>query len=150
MGIALLLHVFGAVVWVGGMFFAYLVLRPSAGEALEPPPRLTLWSSVLRRFFNWVWLAVALLLVSGFYMTWKLGGTGAPLYVYLMMAVGIIMMLIFAHAFFAPFKRLGAGVASQDWKAAGAALNQIRILVAVNLFLGLIVIATATLGKAGL
>jgi uncharacterized membrane protein len=25
------LHVLAVVVWVGGMFFAYLVLRPSAG-----------------------------------------------------------------------------------------------------------------------
>lgn len=143
-------HVLGAVVWVGGMFFAYMALRPAAGEALEPPQRLKLWSGTLRRFFNWVWFAVVLLLASGFYLTYQLGGFNAPAYVYFMMAIGIVMMLIFAHVFFAPFKRLKRGVESQDWKAAGAALNQIRILVAVNLFLGLIVIATATLGKAGL
>jgi uncharacterized membrane protein len=29
MGIALALHVLSAVVWVGGMFFAYLCLRPA-------------------------------------------------------------------------------------------------------------------------
>ena len=143
-------HVLGTVIWVGGMFFAYMALRPAAGEALEAPQRLRLWNGTLRRFFNWVWFAVALLLASGFYLTYLRGGVNAPAYVYFMMSFGITMMLIFAHVFFAPFKRLKRGVESQDWKAAGAALNQIRILVAVNLFLGLIVIAIATLGKAGL
>ncbi|MGH8742897.1 MAG: CopD family protein [Burkholderiales bacterium] len=132
------------------MFFAYMALRPAAGESLEAPQRLRLWNGTLRRFFNWVWFAVALLLASGFFLTYLRGGVNAPVYVYFMMSLGIAMMLIFAHVFFAPFKRLKRGVGSQDWKAAGAALNQIRILVAVNLFLGLIVIAIGTLGKAGL
>jgi uncharacterized membrane protein len=145
-----LFHVLGAIVWVGGMFFAYVVLRPSAGEILEPPQRLSLWAKTLGRFFIWVWLIVALILVSGIYMTYLLGGANAPTYVFWMMGAGILMMLIFAHVFFAPFKRLKRGVALQDWKAAGIALNQVRILVAVNLFLGLVVVATATLGKASL
>ena len=36
----LFLHVAGVVVWVGGMFFAYVCLRPRAASQLEPPPRL--------------------------------------------------------------------------------------------------------------
>jgi uncharacterized membrane protein len=35
------LHVLAVVVWVGGMFFAYMVLRQSAGP-LEPEARLRL------------------------------------------------------------------------------------------------------------
>lgn len=42
------LHVLAAVVWVGGMFFAWMVLRPAAVTALEPPARLRLWSAVFR------------------------------------------------------------------------------------------------------
>jgi len=38
------LHVLAAVVWVGGMFFAWMVLRPAAVSALQPPERLMLWS----------------------------------------------------------------------------------------------------------
>ena len=34
----------------------------------------------------------------------------------------------------------------QDWPAAGAAMNRIRILVAINLALGALTIAVATLG----
>ena len=31
MAVGIPLHTLAAVIWVGGMFFAYLILRPSAG-----------------------------------------------------------------------------------------------------------------------
>ena len=43
MAIAITLHVIAAILWVGGMFFAWMVLRPVAAGQLEPPARLTLW-----------------------------------------------------------------------------------------------------------
>ena len=49
--VSLALHSLSAVLWVGGMFFAHQVLRPAVA-ALEPGPRLTLWSRVLGRFFG--------------------------------------------------------------------------------------------------
>ncbi len=45
------LHLLAAVVWVGGMFFAWMILRPAAVDILEPPARLRLWLSVFKRFF---------------------------------------------------------------------------------------------------
>ena len=74
MKIALLFHVLEIVVWVGGMFFAYLALRPAAALLLEPPQRLALWQDTLRRFFNWVWLAIAFVLGSGLWMFFRMGG----------------------------------------------------------------------------
>ena len=65
--IALALHLFGGVVWVGGMFAAYMCLRPAAGP-LEPPQRLTLWRAFFARFLPWVWVSVVLLLVSGYWI----------------------------------------------------------------------------------
>jgi len=147
MGVTRLLHVLGVVVWVGGMFFAYLALRPVVAQQLEPPQRLKLWQGVLQRFFFWVWLAVALILGSGSYMMWQSGGVNALLHIYTMMMLGLLMMLIFAHVYFAPFRRLQRSIAAQDWATAGAALNQIRIMVAINLTLGLITIAVAALGQ---
>lgn len=147
MKIAVFFHVLGVVVWVGGMFFAYMALRPAAAQLLEPPQRLALWQETLRRFFNWVWLAVALVLASGLWMLLRMGGfAGAPAYVYIMLLLGLVMIVIFAHVFFAPFKRLTANVAAKDWKAAGAALNEIRKRVALNLALGLLTITVATAG----
>ena len=147
MAVAKLLHILGVVVWVGGMFFAYLALRPVVAQQLEPPQRLKLWQGVLQRFFFWVWLAVALILGSGSYRMWQLGGVNAPLYIYVMMLTGLIMVLIFVHVYFAPFRRLQRSITAQDWTTAGAALSRIRIMVAANLTLGLITIAVAAFGQ---
>lgn len=142
------LHVLGVTVWVGGMFFAYLALRPAAAALLEPALRLPLWQATLARFFRWVWISIVLLLLSGFAMIHVLGGFRiAGIHVHAMLAIGVAMMLIFAHVFFAAYKRLTRGVMAKDWPTAGAALNQIRKLVGLNLILGLITISVALLGR---
>ncbi len=138
------LHVLSVVIWVGGMFFAYMALRPVAAERLEPPQRLNLWEGVFSRFFPWVWLCVALILGSGLFMMARLGRPPVP--VMAMFGLGFLMMLLFAHVYFAPFKRLKRAVAAQDWPAGGAALAQLRRLIGVNLSLGLITVAVAVLG----
>jgi uncharacterized membrane protein len=146
--IAFLLHVLGVVIWVGGMFFAYMALRPAAVQTLEPPHRLPLWAATFDRFFPWVWLSVVAILGSGLYLIAQYGGFGAVgLYVHAMFGLGIVMMLIFGHVYFAPYQKLKRGVAAQEWKAAGAALSQIRTLVGINLSIGLVTIAVVLLGK---
>ncbi|MBU1397191.1 MAG: CopD family protein [Gammaproteobacteria bacterium] len=148
MNVSLLLHVLGVVVWVGGMFFAYMALRPVAASVLEPPQRLTLWSGVFGKFFPWVWASVALILLTGLHMLVKVGGMAAPHYAMTMLALGVVMMLIFAHVFFAPYTKLKRAVAAQNWKAGGAALAQIRMLIGINLSLGLLTIAVVFVGRA--
>ena len=147
MNLSLLLHVLGVVVWVGGMFFAYMALRPVAASVLEPPQRLTLWAGVFARFFPWVWASVVLILLTGLHMLAVLGGLGAPHYLLTMLVIGLVMMAIYLHVFFAPYARLKRAVAQQDWKAGGAALGQIRRLIGINLSLGLITIAVVFLGR---
>lgn len=146
--VALIAHILAAVVWVGGMFFAHQALRPAAG-ALEPELRLTLWSRVLGRFFAWVFAAIVLLLASGFGMVLGLYGGFARigLYIQLMMGLGILMMLLFLHLYFAPWRRFRAAVARQNWAEGGRQLTQIRMLVAVNLVLGLVVVAIGGSGR---
>jgi uncharacterized membrane protein len=145
--IARFLHVLGALVWVGGMFFAYMALRPAAAQ-LQPPERLKLWGETLRRFFLWVWISVAAMLGSGLWMIALFGGFGAVgAHVHVMFALGIVMMLIFAHVYFGPYRRLVRLVAQDNWKSAGAALGQIRKLVAINLVLGIVTVAAGTLGR---
>ncbi len=148
MTVAITLHILSAVIWVGGMFFAYMVLRPVAGTLLEPPTRLPLWSEVFGRFFPWVWLSVILLLVTGFWIISIYGGMGnVGMHIHTMLLLGLIMMLIFMHLFFSPYKKLKRNVASQDWQAAGSNLNTIRRLVGINLVIGLIVVVIATGGR---
>ena len=148
MRIALFLHLFGVAVWVGGMFFAYMALRPVAATVLEPPQRLCVWAGVFGKFFPWVWISVGLILASGLYMLMQLGGASAPSYALTMLVLGVVMMLLFAHVFFAPYKKLKRAVAEQAWPAGGAALGQIRLLIGINLSLGLITLAVGTLGRA--
>ena len=146
--IAVILHALSAVVWVGGMFFAHQALRPAA-VVLEPGPRLMLWAHVLGRFFAWVIGAVVLLLVSGFAMVFDVFGGfgGVGLYIQLMMGIGIVMMLLFFHLYFAPWRRFQAAVGRQDWAEGGRQLGQIRSIVTLNLILGLIVVGIGASGR---
>jgi uncharacterized membrane protein len=145
--VALILHALSAVVWVGGMFFAHQVLRP-ASAALDPRPRLLLWSRVLGRFFAWVIVAIVLLLASGYTMVFAVfGGFGTVgLYVNLMQGIGILMILLFFHLYFAPWRRFRLAVAREDWAEGGRQLGQIRMIVTINLVLGLVVVAIASSG----
>lgn len=147
MNLSLLLHVLGVVVWVGGMFFAYMALRPVAASVLEPPARLTLWSGVFDRFFPWVWVSVVLILLTGLHMLMQMGGLAAPHHALSMLVLGVVMMLIFGHVYFSPYRSLKRAVSAQDWKAGGAALGRIRQLVGTNLALGLLTIAVVFLGR---
>jgi uncharacterized membrane protein len=142
------LHVLAAVAWVGGMFFAYLVLRPSAGP-LEPAIRLGLWQRVFRRFFPWVWASIAVLLISGYAMLFlRFGGfAGAAPHINVMQVTGILMMLLFFHLFFVPWRRFSHAVETGSLQDAAASLNQIRRVVAINLVLGLITVAVGASGR---
>jgi uncharacterized membrane protein len=145
---ALIVHALSAVVWVGGMFFAHQALRPGAA-ALEPGPRLLLWSRVLGRFFSWVIAAIVLLLASGYALVFEVfGGLGrVGLHVNLMQGIGILMMLLFFHLYFARWRRFRVALAREDWAEGGRQLGQIRLIVTINLVLGLIVVAIGSSGR---
>ncbi len=134
-----LLHVLATVVWVGGMFFAHLCLRPAAVATLEPPQRLALWRGVFGRFFQWVWSAVILLIVTGMALlqSWGGGITTVPPHVHVMAGIGYLMAAIYGYIYFVPYASFKREVVAGDWTSAGATLNRIRVLVGSNLTLGL-------------
>jgi uncharacterized membrane protein len=148
MALLIALHVLAAVVWVGGMFFAYMVLRPSAGP-LEPESRLALWHRVFHRFFPWVWMAIIVLLASGYGMMSRyFGGFAvAGLYINVMQGIGIVMMLLFMHLFFVPWRHFSKAVATKHFTEAGKHLGHMRLIVATNLALGLITIIVGASGR---
>jgi uncharacterized membrane protein len=143
--IALSVHVLGIIIWVGGMFFAHQALRPAIAEVLKPPQRLSLWVATFKRFFVWVWIAIVLVLVSGLWMISLY--PQIPIFMHIMLGLGIIMMLIFLHVFFAPYKKLKQAVAEERWADGAKALAQIRTLVGINLSIGLITTVVAMAGK---
>jgi len=146
---SLVLHLLSAVVWVGGMFFAYMFLRPVAATQLEPPARLQLWVGVFQRFFPFVWLSILFLPLTGYMMLFDIWGSmkATPLSIHIMNGLGIVMILIYLHVYFAPFKRLKEAVAKQDWPEGGRNLNIIRKMVGINTMIGLIVIIVASAGR---
>jgi uncharacterized membrane protein len=146
MRIALWLHILAIVVWVGGMFFAHVALRPAVA-VLPPPVRLPLVTATLATFFRWVAIAVVIIIVTGFLMIFARGGfAGVGAYVHLMTALGLVMASIYGFIVAVPFPRARAAVAANAWETAGLALIQVRRLVGVNLILGLVTLTVAILG----
>ena len=141
------IHVLSIIVWVGGMAFAHLFLRPAVAQ-LEPAVRLRLMHDVLGRFFKAVLVASLLALASGLWMLGRVakqvvqsgGSFDMPLAWTVMTVLGLAMVAIFMHIRFALYKRLGRAVAASEWGAAGAALAQTRKWVLVNLCLGVLVV----------
>lgn len=148
MGISLALHIISVIFWVGGMFFAHMILRPAAVAELEPPVRLKVWRHVFNRFFPWVWAAIVITPITGILLLAPYGGfLQAPLYIHIMTIVGSLMILIFLYVYFMPFNNLKNYIDEQDIPSAAGQLNKIRSLVGTNIILGIITVMIATVGK---
>ena len=139
----LAVHILSAVLWVGGMFFALMVMRPALAM-LEPAQRLALHVPVLRRFLLVIWHAMPLILITGFLMVFGLYGGFAhlPWAVNLMMLGGIVMAIVFLILFFGPWRVMRAAPAP-------APLDRIRRLITINLWLGVVTIVLGALGHFG-
>jgi uncharacterized membrane protein len=86
--------------------------------------------------------------VTGVGLTVPFGGfAGSGPYIHAMTGLGVVMILIFLHVFFAPFKRIKRCLDSGDIAGAAKALNQIRMLVGLNTLIGIVTIFVATAGK---
>jgi uncharacterized membrane protein len=142
-GWVLAVHVLCAVLWVGGMFFAYVVLRPSL-SVLEPMQRIALHTQVFRRFFLIVWHAMPLILISGFTVLYGFygGPANVPWNINVMMLLGLIMSAVFLVVFFGPYARFRR---TTDRATTTASIERIRKLIGVNLVLGIIVVVVAFL-----
>jgi uncharacterized membrane protein len=142
-GWVLAVHVLCAVIWVGGMFFAYVVLRPSL-SVLEPIQRIALHTQIFRRFFLIVWHVMPLILLSGFAALFGLfgGPATAPWNISVMMLLGLIMSAIFLMIVFGPYARFRR---STDRTTIVASMDRIRKLIAVNLVLGIVTVVVALL-----
>ena len=139
------LHLLAALVWVGGMFFAWMVLRPAIIAALEGPSRLKVWVQVFPRFFVWVWAAVIVLPTTGIGMI-QLNFTSfetAPRYVQIMMGLYVVMVALFLRIHSLQLPELQRAVEAEQWSEGVAALGRIRRLVGINLIIGLAVVVIA-------
>ncbi|MEQ8586246.1 MAG: CopD family protein [Thalassobaculaceae bacterium] len=149
MTVLLALHIVAATIWVGGMFFAYVVLRPAVAGIEPPPERVKLWRRVFDRFFTYVSLSVLALLASGYGMLFiGFGGfAGAGAYIHIMHLTGLVMFLAYGHLRFAAWPKFRKAVDADDFEQAGRRLGLIRKIVAVNLALGWITVIVGSTGR---
>lgn len=143
--LVVLIHLLAVIVWVGGMFFAHVCLRPVAAAQLPPPQRLPLLTAVLGRFFVAVGVALLLLWGNGL-VRFAQVGAAIPPHWHAMLGLGSVMTVIFAVIVLRFYRPLRAAVAAQDWPQAGKAMNSIRVLVLANLILGFVTVGVAMLG----
>ncbi len=138
------LHAIAGAVWVGGMFFALLILRP-AMAGLDAAARIALHRAVLRRFLPVVWVAMPFLLLSGWRMLQRTYGrfVWVPWPVQTMAVIGPVMAAVFVALWFGPYKRLRT---TSDPAEAAAAIGAIRWMIMANLLLGLLTTMLAGMG----
>jgi len=148
MSVSIALHLLSAILWVGGMLFAHMMLRPAAVRVLEPPLRLTLWVQVFKNFFLWVWIAIITIFTSGYWMVFGVfdGFGNVGVHVHIMHGMGIVMVLIFMYVYFIPYRKLRHAVIVEDFQEGGAQLAKIRRLVGINILIGL---GISIIGSAG-
>ncbi|MEO5340071.1 MAG: CopD family protein [Magnetococcus sp. MYC-9] len=142
------IHIAAAVIWVGGMFFAHFFLRPAA-LPLPTEQRIDLWFGVLRRFFPWVWAITVALPLSGYGLLYALSGAlgQGGWHILIMQLLGWIMIGLFAFLYMAYFRNMARMVKNRLLPEAGLYLNRIRIVVTINLFLGLGTVMIAASGR---
>ncbi len=143
----LFVHLIGAVIWLGGMSFVLLALRPAVLQVLPPPLRAQLLLQVLRRFFVLVWASIAMLLGSGAWMLGRVGMAHAPAAWHAMLGIGLLMTAVFGLIHFLHYRRACQAAKTAQWQAVGAALQRIHRLVQVNFLLGWLAVALILLWR---
>lgn len=139
-----LLHLVAGVIWLGGMTFMLLALRPAVMAQMEPQPRARLMASIWGRFFPVVLGSILVLFFTGMnlYTTafraikTATGAGSVPLGWNLMVIAGLVMMLVFGHIFFAGFRKFKRALVQNDWPIVAATSTQIHRLMIVNFVLG--------------
>lgn len=139
--IALILHLVAINVWVGGTFFAIVILG-RAIKNIAAEQQLLLWQLVLERFFTWAWVAVFILLTSGTWMVYSIYGgfDTIPVYIMLMGLIALLMISVFIYIYFFPYQQYKLLVQTNDVDSCIQKLAVIRFAGTVNMILGLCIV----------
>lgn len=131
------LHVLGAVVWVGGLFFMLLIMRPAIAS-LDAPQRVDVYRAAFHRFLRMLWVVIPGMLITGYAMMFgEYGGfTDGNWNLHLMHMLGLGMAALFVTIWFGPYQPFRRGQ--------GRAIDLIRPLLMTSLILGLATIVIAT------
>lgn len=125
------LHILSAIVWIGGMVFSLLFLKPSLKEISNEEQRKRFLHSVFLRFFGAVWLSIVLLFITGMglWHGYRKDFSHNPLF-HAKLFLFTLMVIVFFYLFFFLFRK--------------GRFSHIPNIVAVNLFLGLLILLIIT------
>ncbi len=141
----LFLHILGVAWWFGGLVFIWCCLLPEL-RTLSSVQYFPLIAAVLKRFFAVSWIAVMLVVFSGGAMLLKTGFAKAPPAWHTMTVTGLIMVGVFVETWFRPWRDLKSAVATENWARSAVVVQRLNHRVTLNLALGFVTIAFATLG----
>ncbi|MFN7064668.1 MAG: hypothetical protein ACK4OF_00755 [Aquificaceae bacterium] len=123
----LFLHIFFAVVWIGGMIYSVFFLKPSLKEILQEEVRTRFLRSVLLRFFMAVWASMVVLFLTGMglWHGYRRDFSENTLFHTKIFLFGL-MTLLFLYIYFFLYKK--------------NRLSHIPNLIGINLFMGILIL----------
>jgi uncharacterized membrane protein len=139
--LALILHLIAINVWVGGTFFAVVILGRAIRD-VDSAQQLLLWRLVFKRFFSWAWIAVMIILSSGTWMVHSVYGgfSRIPIYVMLMGIIALLMIAVFVFIYFIPYRQYKQLVTMNNIDSCLQKLAIIRFAGIINMVLGLCIV----------
>lgn len=125
------LHLFFAVVWIGGMIYSLLFLKPSLREIAQEEQRGRFLKLVFSKFFLAVWLSILVLFLTGMglWHGYRKDFSDNPLFHIKLFLFGL-MVLIFTYIYFFLLRK--------------NRLSHIPNLIGVNLLLGILILLIIT------
>lgn len=101
----LFLHLFFATLWVGGMAYTLLFLRPSL-KSLPEGPKQSLVQNLYGRFFLGVWLSILVLFITGFGLWYGYRKDFSSNFLFhLKLLLFALMVLNFAYIYFFQYRK---------------------------------------------
>ncbi len=71
--LSLLIHMLSASLWIGGMLFIVLILAPFLKTVTDQKAKADTYQIVGKKFRFWGWIAISLLLITGFLNIYLMG-----------------------------------------------------------------------------
>ncbi len=126
----LFFHIFFAILWIGGMIYSLIFMRPAL-ERVDENCRVTIIQNTWSRFFYAVWLSIIVLFLTGMaiWHQFRLDFSKNPLF-HLKLLMFVIMVIIFAYIHLYLFRR--------------KIFSSIPTLMMINLILGVLIVMVIT------
>lgn len=139
-GIIIFMHVFAAIIWVGGMITLRLTVHPSIQTIENPKVKLGKTLEIMKRLLNMVIPMIIILIVTAVLMTIGLGFKGTSLYTTVLVkeAIWTIMTIVFVYIYIKRFKAEKLFNKGEFEKSKQEVKQIPNVLLPINIVLGLI------------